>query len=148
MLPKLVPIAIATALLGWSAQAATLTNIEGVVFINQGYGFHQAATGTELNAGDRVRAKAGSADIVYANGCSSRVGQDQMAVVLSTPPSCSAGAGGLKDGPVEPMIYEEPSAAPLVVWGAAAVGVGIAIAATGTTEKFPLEFPPVHPASR
>ena len=132
MLRKPVSIVISVALLGWSAQAATLTNVEGAVSVNRGSGFKQVAAGAELNPGDRVRTGAGSADIVYANGCASRLGPDQLAVVLATPPSCGAGAGGLADGPAA---TGGPSTDTLIVGGviaAAAAGVGIALATSNS----------------
>ncbi len=127
MLRKSIPIAIGTALLAWSAQAATLTNVEGAVSINQGFGEQQGVTGVALNPGDRVKVGEGSADIIYVNGCSTRVGPNQTAAVLSNPPSCTGG-GGLKDGIV---VEEAPATGSLVIGGliiAGSAGVAAAIA--------------------
>ncbi|MFY9643321.1 MAG: hypothetical protein WAK07_20830 [Rhodomicrobium sp.] len=121
---KSIPIAISMAVFAWSAQAATLTNVEGAVSINRGNGDQQGAAGVELNPGDRVKAGKGSADILYANGCSTRVDANHVMVVLATPPAC--GGGGLKDGVVA---VEEPSSlliGGLIVAGGAGAAIAIA----------------------
>ncbi len=119
---KSVPIAIGMTVFAWSAQAAMLTNVEGAVSINRGPGDQPGAAGVELNPGDRVKAGEGSADIVYANGCSTRVAPNHVMVVLAAPPSCAG--GGLKDGIVA---GEEPST--LLIGGLiVAGGAGAAIA--------------------
>ncbi len=118
-----------------------LANVEGTVSVNCGDGFQPASAGTALASGDRVRVgSGGSVNIVYGNGCSTRVGPSQVAVVLATPPSCQgarlkdgglvvgAGVGigdGLKDGPAAPGISTETLIAGGLVVGA---GVGIAVA--------------------
>ena len=89
--------AVIAALFATNAAAVTLSNVEGTVSVNQGSGFQPASIGTTLSSGDRVRASAsGSANIVYDNGCSTRVAPSQVAVVLATPPACQGGS--LKDG--------------------------------------------------
>ena len=116
-----------------------LSNVEGAVSVNRGDGFQPVSAGTALSSGDRVRVSAGgSVNIVYENGCSTRVGPSQVAVVLATPPSCQgarlkdgglvvgAGVGigdGLKDGPAG-FGTDTLLAGGLVV----AAGVGIAVA--------------------
>ena len=85
-----------SALLAAGAQAALLTNIDGVILVNHGDGFKPVAEGASLEAGDRVRADAGSADVLYENGCSMKVAHKQTVVVLFMPPACRQ--GGLKDG--------------------------------------------------
>ena len=85
-----------SALLAAGAQAALLTNIDGVILVNHGDGFRPVAEGAILGSGDRVRAEAGSADVLYENGCSMRVTHKQTVVVLFAPPAC--GQGSLKDG--------------------------------------------------
>jgi hypothetical protein len=124
MLRKSLMTAVVISLTAASAQAVTLANVEGSVFVNSGSGFRPAAAGTALSAGDRVRTEKGSADIVYENGCSSRLEPHQIAAILSTPPACAAG-GGLKDGPVA-----EEGLNPLILGGVVAAGVGIGIVVT------------------
>ncbi len=83
-------------MLATSAQAALLINVEGAVSINRGDGYRPVAeNGAPLVAGDRVRSGLGSADIVYENGCSQKVGPNQTMIVLSPAPACNV---GLKDG--------------------------------------------------
>ncbi len=95
-----VSAAVIATLLTASAQAEVLlANVEGAVSINHGDGFKPASIGSALAPGDRVRTAKGSADIVYDNGCSAKVGPHQVAVVLSDPPPCTK-VGGLKDGVV------------------------------------------------
>ena len=132
-----ISTAVIAALFATNAQAAELSNIEGVVSVNSGNGFHPASIGSSLTPGDRVRTDNGSADIVYGNGCSTRVGPQQVAVVLSAPPPCNG--GGLKDGvAVEPA---GPSA-PLILGGLVVVGgaVGLAVALS-SSHKHPVGFP-------
>jgi hypothetical protein len=91
---------VIAALQTTNAQAAILANIEGAVSVNSGNGFQPASIGSSVAPGDRVRTGDGSVDIVYDDGCSSHVAAKQVAIVLSTPPSCYGGVtyGGLKDG--------------------------------------------------
>ncbi len=118
--------AVVAALFATSAQAVTLSNVEGAVSINRGDGFQPASLGTSLSAGDRVRAGASSSvNILYENGCSARVGPNQVVAVLATPPVCQGGS--LKDGPVlAPAAFGFD---PLLAGGlAAGAGVGLAVA--------------------
>ncbi len=80
-----------------NASAAVLVNVEGSVFVKRnaafqlawGDGFQSASSGTALSSGDWVRTSAsGSAQILYENGCSTRVEPSEIAVVLTMPPSC------------------------------------------------------------
>ena len=122
-----------------------LSNVEGTVFVNHGDGFQPASTGTALSSGDRVRVgSSGAVNIVYENGCSTRVGPSQVAVVLATPPSCQGarlkdgglvvGAGvGIGDGaPAAGGIGTET----LLVGGlVVAAGVGIAVAVSNNNNS-------------
>ena len=126
MLPKLLSIACSMAVGAWSAQAATLTNTEGAVSVNRGYGFQQVVAGLQVNPGDRVRTGEGATDIVYENGCAARVGPHQLTVVLSNPPACGAGAA-----------FEDSSTIPLVAGLAATGGAGLAIALSSSSNVRP-----------
>ena len=134
-----VSAAVIATLFASSVEAVMLANAEGTISVNRGDGFQPASTGTALSSGDRVRVgSGGSVNIVYGNGCSTRVGPSQVAVVLATPPSCQGarlkdgglvvGAGvGIGDGvPAGPGgIGTETLLAGGLVVGA---GVGIAVA--------------------
>ena len=92
-----VSAAVIATMFASSVEAVMLSNAEGTVSVNRGGGFQPASSGTTISSGDRVRVgSGGSVNIVYANGCSTRVGSSQVAVVLATPPSCQAAR--LKDG--------------------------------------------------
>jgi hypothetical protein len=120
-----ISAAVIVAFLATNAEAALLTNVDGKVSVNHGSGFRPSGGGDALAPGDRVSAGEGSADIVYDNGCSARVGPHQVVVVLSSPPSCNG--GGLKDTAMAaPFGY---GVDPLIVGGVVAAGaVGLAVA--------------------
>jgi len=138
-MPRALISAAVIVALFTNAQAAELSNIEGVVSVNSGNGFHPASIGSSLAPGDRVRTSEGSANILYDNGCSTKVGPQQVAIVYSEPPACNV--GGLKDGVVVAPA-EPPAGAPflggLIVVGGA---VGLAVALAGSREKPPVVFP-------
>ena len=116
--------AVIAALFATNAAAVTLSNVEGSVSVNRGDGFQPASIGAPLSSGDRVRAGAGgSANIVYENGCSTRVAPSQVAVVLATPPSCQGAS--LKDGPV---VAPAGFSSETLLAGALVVGAGVGIA--------------------
>jgi hypothetical protein len=106
MIRKLISSMVIASLIATSAQAALLSNVQGSVIVNRGDGFQPAQGGTSIAPGDRVRVIAGSAEIVYENGCVVKLGQGQMVAVLNTPPACrgtspatakSAGPAGSSD---------------------------------------------------
>ena len=121
----------------------------GAVFVNHGDGFQPAGIGTTLSSGDRVRVgSGGSVNIVYENGCSTRVGPSQVTVVLATPPSCQGarlkdgglvvGAGvGIRDGVPGPAGFgtETLIAGGLVV--GAGVGIAVAVSSNDNNQVSP-----------
>ena len=116
--------AVIAALFSANVQAAMLANMEGVVSVNQGNGFQPASIGSSLEPGARIRTESGSANIVYENGCSTRIGPFQAVAVLASPPSCN-GAVSLKGGPVDPGLSTQT----LLLGGLVAGGaVGLAVA--------------------
>jgi hypothetical protein len=123
-----VSAAVIAALFATNAAAVTLSNVEGTVSVNQGNGFQPASIGTTLSSGDRVRASAnGSANIVYDNGCSTRVAPSQVAVVLATPPACQGAS--LKDGGAAAFGPAGFGTDTLLVGGLlVGAGVGVAVA--------------------
>jgi hypothetical protein len=148
----IVSTLVVAAFLASNAQAVSLANIEGPVSINYGKGYQPASIGSLVVPGDRVRTSDGSVDIVYDNGCSTHVGAKQVALVLSTPPSCNGavgygGGGGLKDGPV-PGPVEGPDVSPLAIAGliiAFDTGVAIAVANGNNNNENPHHPFPVSP---
>lgn len=122
MLCRVTALILMSGLLLTAVQAAQL-NVEGTVLVNKGDGFRPVPSGTEVNAGDRVRVVQGSARIVYANCYAVSLQTGQMALVLSNPPAGNCGllstGGSLKDVPVDNTY--------LFVGGALAVGGGIGL---------------------
>jgi len=108
-----------------------LSYVEGAVSVNRGSGFVPASPGAFLTSGDRVRVKTGSADITYENGCVAKIGADQIAVVLSTPPSCAGALTQQTAVSTETLVRstDDPASPRLVIPDGAgtfdAVGIGI-----------------------
>ncbi|MGO8781355.1 MAG: hypothetical protein ACLQKK_20965 [Rhodomicrobium sp.] len=94
MVRKSISIAVITALMASSAEAALLTEVQGMVTVNHGEGYSPAGAGGEIAPGDRVRAAAGSASIVYENGCTQKVEPNQTVIVLYAPPACKVESQG------------------------------------------------------
>lgn len=86
--------------------------------------------GVGLGAGDRVRTADGSADILYDNGCSVRVEQHQVQVVLSATPQCDG--AGQKD-----VRSDTISTGTLFIVGGLAAGGGVALALINTGKQAP-----------
>jgi hypothetical protein len=92
MLRKPIAIVLSATLAVSGAQAALLTNIQGTVTVNHGYGYEPAGVGGPVGPGDRVHAGEGSADIVYENGSTVSVRSGQTVIVQSTAPASAAGS--------------------------------------------------------
>ena len=92
MFRKPIAIVLIASLAVSGAQAALLTNIQGMVTVNHGYGYEPAGVGGPVGPGDRVHAGEGSADIVYENGSTVNVGSGQTVIVLSTAPANTVGS--------------------------------------------------------
>jgi hypothetical protein len=92
MFRKPIAVVLIASLAASGAQAALLTNVQGMVTVNHGYGYQPAGVGGQMGPGDRVHAGEGSADIVYENGCTVKVGSGQTAIVLGTAPACTVGS--------------------------------------------------------
>jgi hypothetical protein len=118
------------------AHAATLADINGLVFVNHGNGFLSAPDGAALAPGDRIRTDEGSANIVYENGCSSKIGPHQVVVVLWTPPTCNE--GGLKDGAAAtPDGFPTGALVLGGLIGGGAVGLAVALSSNETRPNSP-----------
>jgi hypothetical protein len=92
MLRKPIAILLSASLAVSGAQAAMLTNIQGMVTVNHGYGYEPAGVGGPVGPGDRVHVGEGSAAIIYENGSTVNVGPGQTVIVLSTAPANTAGS--------------------------------------------------------
>lgn len=121
------------ALLAATAQAAVLTNIEGAVQVNHGDGFKPVAAGAALAPGDRVRVTAGSAAVLYENGCSMRVRPKRIVVVLSVPPVCAATGQNAGAAPAEgPGVAPPPDGLAAMALLEAGTALGIALGTSGS----------------
>jgi hypothetical protein len=77
-----------------SAQAASLTSIQGGVRINSGSGFHEVGRDAQVTPGTSVMvAPGGSADILYSDGCRIPVRPGAVQVVAPVSP-CALGQAG------------------------------------------------------
>ncbi len=118
MFRRVVALAAVTALVASSAHAAVLTDVEGAVVVNRGNGPAPAGNGTPVAPGDRVRTTNGSVEIVYENGCTVKVGPNELVTVLPAPPQC--GPGGT-----------------LVLGGLALAGIGLGVALANNSPASP-----------
>jgi hypothetical protein len=122
---------VIVGLLTANAQATVVSGLEGVVSVNRGDGFKPASIGLPLEPGDRIRTGEGSANILYDNGCATKIGPQQVAIVYSEPPVCNG--GGLKDGVVMAPPAEPEAVDPLIAGGllaGAAAGLAAALASS------------------
>jgi len=85
-----------------------LVNVSGEVLVNSGQGFSRVTGETEVGPGDRVRAVAGSANIVYPNGTVVPVQNGEAVLVQSDAPASTPWFAG--------------EAEPLLIVGAVAAG--------------------------
>jgi hypothetical protein len=92
MLRRPIAIVLSATLAVSGAHAALLTNIQGTVTVNHGYGYESAGVGGQVGPGDRVRVGEGSADIVYENGSTVSVRSGQTVIVQSTAPASAVGS--------------------------------------------------------
>jgi hypothetical protein len=132
MIRKVVSSLIILPLIVTGAEAAVLANVHGSVIVNRGEGFQPAQAGTSVVPGDRVRVNEGSADILYENGCSVKIGAGQMVAVLHTPPACKGtnspsptSSGGGSSGGLSTMTYVYIGGGLLLAGG---IGAGVALA--------------------
>ena len=120
---KSIFIVLIASLVASTAQATVLTDVQGGVTVNRGFGYAPAATGILIGPGDRVHAQAGSASIVYDNGCIEKVRWGQTVMVLGTPPACQTNGLGIKDGVSDSGTNPACVGAALLVGGGTAVGI-------------------------
>jgi hypothetical protein len=115
---------------GSAASAASLEAIAGTVLVNKGQGFRPVTGRTEIGGGDAVMANAGgSAEIVYQDGCRSRVEPGRVVAVASTPRN-----GSLKDAPVELSPCSGGPAAQSGTIGTSATAADPGLAALGAVD--------------
>jgi hypothetical protein len=104
------------------ALAASVDSIQGQVSVNRGNGYQRVAASTEAKAGDQVMASpAGSANIVYADGC-----------VVSVKPGAVVSVGAQSPCTARFLVDEVPGqnphpARPYIIGAAVVAGV-VAIA--------------------
>ena len=117
-----------------NAQAAVLSDFQGVVSVNHGNGFQPVSIGSSLAPGDMVRTGDGFAVIQYENGCSARLGPQRVSMVFAEPPVCDG--GGLKDGAAAAPGVAEPGLDPVVAGGlVAGLATGIALVASSRSHN-------------
>ena len=92
MFRKPIAVVLIASLAAGGAQAALLTNVQGMVTVNHGYGYEPAGVGGPVGPGDRVHVGEGSADIVYENGSTVNVRSGQTVIVQSTAPANTVGS--------------------------------------------------------
>jgi hypothetical protein len=142
MFMKLCLATACIAFVASSAQAALVINAGGTVLLNQGKGFSEVATITEVHAGDRILVRGeGRAQIDYGDGCLVELSANQSAVVSASSgcaesalystssTSASPASGSLKDTPaaVAPQTTDTNDGliiGGLVIAGGAAVALG------------------------
>jgi hypothetical protein len=124
---------VAAGLMIFAAEvhAATLSYVEGLVFIDRGSGDQPATTGDYVGPGDRVHTTSGTVNVVYSNGYVMPVGQNQTAVVLASPPA-PAGAGG------EGAAAWAPASSDIwIAGGIVALGAGVSAAVLANSSSKP-----------
>jgi hypothetical protein len=132
---------LAALLASGSAQAASLEDVRGDVWIGREKGFSLVNGSTELSPGDKIKVgRKGVARLVYSDGCSVNVGANSLTrVAKNSPCSFSAQFGG-------------PSGSSLSdnQWGAIGMGVvaaggglaaGLASRGGGGTQVVPVPIP-------
>ena len=132
---RLISAASIAILLTTNVQAVVLSDLEGGVSVNHGDGFQPASIGFPLAPGDMVRTSDGFAVIQYENGCSTRLGPQEVRIVFIEPPVCNG--GGLKDGVVTTAPgAAEPGLDPLLAGGlVAGAATGIALIASSRSHR-------------
>ena len=103
--------ALMAVLLATNAQAADVSEMQGTVWTSRGFGFRPVSEGSVLAPGDRARTGDGSVVIRYENGCSTKLGPRQMAVVLLAPPRCKESGNTdvvLNEPPLHSMLGVSP----------------------------------------
>ena len=93
MLQRICCAVILVVLFAIPAQAALLTEVNGVVFVNTGQGFKPVTGPTEVKPGDRIMVgKNGAAKIAYGLNCTTSLTQNQNVVVSNEVPCSANGA--------------------------------------------------------
>ncbi len=111
---------LAALLASGSAQAASLEDVRGDVWIGRYKGFSLVNGSTELSPGDNIKVgRKGVARLVYSDGCSVNVGANSLTRVAKHSP-CSFNAQ-----------FGDPSGSSLSSDQWAGIGLGIATAGAG-----------------
>lgn len=100
------------------ARVATLDRAEGTVMVDQGKGFASSKAPARLNEGDRVITLSGSsADIVFSDGCRTRL-QANSLIVIALDPGCKAAIVSVKGATTAGTTGTSPSFAGIPVLAA------------------------------
>lgn len=138
----LVHVAFGTvALLATAAAQAqmSLTQVQGTALVNRGTGFVRVTQPRQLSPGDRVAVNQGNrARVRYPDGCEAEVVPGAVLIVSEVSPCASAAA-------VQPPPQPDLPIAGVVLLGAGAAAIGLAIAASGDEDRFPFTPPPRSP---
>jgi len=118
-----------------SAQAASLVDAKGQVWVGREKGFDLVQGAAELSPGDKVKVGSKSvARVVYPDGCSVTVKANSLATVAKhSPCSFSAQAGGTDDNLGGSMLIGAGGAA---LVGGALAGAGILAGGGGSNVQF------------
>ncbi len=108
--------------------AATLEVVGSTVAINKGSGFKPVTGIVDAQPGDRINvANGGSANVVYTDGCTIRLGEQAGRSALTVPATCKAG----------PVALSPPASSVLpgvVIGGVIAGGVILAISGSDSNK--------------
>jgi hypothetical protein len=86
-------VVIAATAFGATAHAATVVPGQGIVMVNHGQGYQQVAGSTDVSPGTTVVVgPGGSAQVVYADGCTVQVEPGSVVTVAPQPPCLTTGA--------------------------------------------------------
>ncbi|MBI4725450.1 MAG: hypothetical protein HY765_10885 [Rhodomicrobium sp.] len=89
--------ALAVLLLFTAGAQSAVLKVQGSAVIDRGSGFVPAVDNMEVLPGERIRVVYGTANIVYENGYTVPVQQNQVAAVMSSNPGAPGFAGNNPD---------------------------------------------------
>jgi hypothetical protein len=87
---KLILSIALAAFIPLGVRSAELTNVNGQVFVNKGFGYEPVGSSLQVSPGDRIRTREGGAQIVYKNGYVQTIEQGQIGLILANPPGAES----------------------------------------------------------
>ena len=108
-----------------AASVAQLDSIKGSVMVSQGGKFVPVSSTTALQAGDRVVAANGQAQVTFADGCAVSVAPQAM-VTLGAASPCAASAGLVRGSDPAQMFELNGFTGALVVFGVGLLLIALA----------------------